>query len=144
MNGKASLASYYLNSSDGSDLPLFDADKRDSVPLAQTAMRSTDSFYQKMSAQQFDGIFDLASEQFRAPEKRRMLLDFLKQVDEKTGPCAAPTLVDTSYTSGTVGMSVALTYKRKCTNREINDMFTWKIVRGEALSDGYYVSGLTN
>jgi hypothetical protein len=145
LNGKVSLASYYLNSSEGSNLPVINADKQeDSAILAQAAMRSSEVFYQKISAQQFDGIFNLASAQLRAPERRKVLLDFLKQMSERTSTCGTPTLTETSYTTSTVGMSVALTYKRKCTNREINDMFTWKIVKGGALLDGYYVSGLTN
>ena len=144
-NGKALLGSYYLNSTDGSDLPLINADMQgDSSLLAQKAMRSAESFYRKISARQYDSIFELASEQLRAPEKRGMLLGFLKQVVETAGACGAPSLTDTSYTTSTTGVFVELSYTRRCAKREISDRFTWKITKDQALLDGYYVFGLTD
>lgn len=144
MHGKALLASYYLNSVDGIDLPLINAEKQEnSADLAEAARRSTDSFYRKISAQQYDAVFELATEQLRAPEKRGMVLGMLKQIQQEAGTCDAPILAETSYTTGTAGMFVELSYTRRCANREISDHFNWKIVKGEALLDGYYVGGLT-
>lgn len=144
MHGKALLASYYLNSLDGSHLPLINAEKQEnSADPAETARRSTDSFYRKISAQQYDAVFELASQQLKAPEKRGMVLGMLKQIQQIAGTCDAPILAETSYTTGTAGMFVELSYTRSCANREISDHFNWKVVKGEALLEGYYVGGLT-
>ena len=143
MHGKALLASYYLNSVDGIDLPLINAEKQEnSADLAETARRSTENFYRKISAQQYDAAFELASEQLRAPEKREMVLGMLKQTEQTAGTCDAPILAETSYTTGTAGLFVELSYTRSCANSGISDHFNWKIVKGEALLDGYYVGGL--
>jgi hypothetical protein len=144
MHGKPLLASYYLNSPDGRNLPVIDAEQQqNSADLAEKAKRSTDSFYRKVSAQQYDAVFDLVGEQLRTSEKREMLLRFLKQIKQTAGICKTPILSETSYTTSTAGFFVELTYTRSCANREITEHYNWKIAKGEAMLDGYYVDGLT-
>ncbi|HXM13532.1 MAG TPA: hypothetical protein VN946_26510 [Terriglobales bacterium] len=144
-NDKARLASYYLNSSDATDLPLVNVDDEEDLSLAsQKALKSTENFYRDVAAHQYDAIFDLTSERLRDPANRGALVRLLEQVDETAGACGAGTLTDTSYTTSTAGLFVEMSFTRKCARRDIMDRFTWKIMTMESFLDGYYVSGAQN
>jgi len=139
-SGKALLANYFLSSPSAGDLPLIHADEQVSTLSLKKATDSAEGFYRKISARQFDTALARTGEQLKAPPSQDVLLTLLKQMDEKAGPCGIPALNDSSYLTSTAGMYVVLSYTRKCANGEVSDRSTWKIVNGEALLDGYYVT----
>jgi hypothetical protein len=107
----------------------------------QAALSASTVFYEHLSAEQYDAIYDASSAQLRTSTSRDALVRFLRKVNRTTGKCGGPTLVVTTAGSDDVGKFVELRYTRNCPNLgEVRETLSWSIAADKPLLRSYFAS----
>jgi hypothetical protein len=101
------------------------------------AKQAVDTFHQRMSAGDYDVIYDSSTNTFRGTGSREQFQEFLKRVTQKMGQCTDATQKQWRMNTTTNGTFVQLSYVRKCANGDLHELFAWKMENGKALLNGY-------
>jgi hypothetical protein len=103
------------------------------------AKQSVDEFRTAVSNKSYAEIYRAADEQMRASGTEAEFVEFMSAVERKLGPWqSAPDPIWTA-TSGSWGHQIILNYQSQFANGSATETFTWRVVKGKAVLNGYHV-----
>ena len=102
------------------------------------AERAAERFFDEMSNQEFDAIWNEASPDFKGAKTNVETTSTLKETFRKWGICRSPTLVDVDFAEKNGRRFVGLAYALRCSHGDLRKRLAWEVIDGKALLRGYY------
>jgi hypothetical protein len=102
------------------------------------AEEAANEFYQRLSHEDYDAIFNSMSEDLRSSMSSEEVASHFRQINENLGNCTIPFLTDSDYAEDGESHFVGLKYERVCEGGKVNERLAFKIVNGKAMLRGYH------
>jgi hypothetical protein len=106
----------------------------------EDARKAVDQFHQRMSAGEYEVIYDSSTNAFKAAGSKDQMQGFFKRVNRKMGVCTEATQKSWNINATTSGTFVQLSYSRRCANGDLQEHFVWKMENGKPTLQGYNVN----
>jgi len=103
------------------------------------AQQAVEQFRRQLAAEQDDVIYDAADATWRAAIDRETSHKFFARLRRKLGSYGQSQNTGFNVNFSTTGTFVALRFKTRCANGELDENFTWRVSGGHAFLTGYNV-----
>lgn len=95
------------------------------------AQKAVELFHERMSAGQYNAIYDSATNSFKSAGPREFMQASFKRINRKMGICTEAKQTGWNINATTSGTFIRLGYIRKCANGDLQEQFIWKTQDGQ-------------